>query len=123
MPTSLVNTIVVKIRYLHRKMRNCRDQKLTVNVLYLACMIFGIFQNFCYLMVFDLVVDLYPLIQTFINAHLAVYLILREDSTAKGTKKNTSPNVVLLQYFPIYIDSYTRMSKTSNDQAQNICVN
>ena len=49
MPTSLVNTEVVKIRYLHRKMRNCRDQNLTVNVLYLACMIFGVFQNFSYL--------------------------------------------------------------------------
>ena len=98
MPTSLVNTEVVKIRYLHRKMRNCRDQKLTVNVLYLACMIFGVFQNFCYLMVFDLVVDLYPLIQTFINAYLAMYMILWGDSTTKGNKKNKSPNVIRLQY-------------------------
>ena len=76
-------------------------------------------------MVFDLVVDLYPLIQTFINAYLAMYMILRGDSTTKGNKKNKSPNVILLQYFPIYIDSYTctRMSKTSNDLAKNICVN
>ena len=47
---------------------------------------------------FDLVVDLFPLIQTFINAHLVVYLILRRDSTAKAAKKNTLPNVIHLQY-------------------------
>ena len=43
---------------------------------------------------FELVVDLYPLIQTFKHAHLAVYLNWRRDSTAKGAKKNTSPNVI-----------------------------
>ena len=43
-------------------------------------------------------VDLYSSIQTFINAHLAVYLIWRRDSTAKDAKKNTSPNVICLQY-------------------------
>ena len=47
---------------------------------------------------FDLVIDLYPLIQTVINAYLAVYLIWRMDSTAKGAKKNTSPNVIRTQY-------------------------
>ena len=43
-------------------------------------------------------VDLCPLIQTFINAHLAVYLIWQKVSSAKGAKKNTSPNVIFLQY-------------------------
>ena len=28
-----------------------------------------------------------------------MYLILRMDTTAKGAKKNTSPNVIHLQYF------------------------
>ena len=51
---------------------------------------FGVFQIFCNLAV----VDLYPLIHTFINAHLAVYLIWRKDSTNKGSKKNTPPNVI-----------------------------
>ena len=32
-----------------------------------------------------------------INAHLAVYLIWPRDSTPKGAKKNTSPNVIRLQ--------------------------
>ena len=31
------------------------------------------------------------------NTHLAVYLIWQGDST-KGAKKNTSPNVIQLQY-------------------------
>ena len=47
----------------------------TVNVLYLACTIFDVFLN-RYSAIwrgFHLEVDLYPLIQTFINAHLAVY--------------------------------------------------
>ena len=38
------------------------------------------------------------LIEVFINGHLAMYLIWRRDSTAKGAKKNTSPNVMRLQY-------------------------
>ena len=53
-------------------LNNCIHQLIlpktnTVNVLYLACSIFGIFQIFCYLAE----VDLYPFIPTFINAHLA----------------------------------------------------
>ena len=43
-------------------------------------------------------VNLYSLIQTFVNAHLAVYLIWLRESIAKGAKKNTSPNVIRLQY-------------------------
>ena len=35
---------------------------------------------------------------TFINAHLAMYLIWRMDTTAKGVKKNTLPNAIHLQY-------------------------
>ena len=46
-----------------------------------------------------MVVDLYLLIQTFINAHLAVYLTWRSDLTAKGARKNTSPKVIRLQFF------------------------
>ena len=46
-------------------------------------------------------VDLYPLNQTFIYAHLAVYLNWRRYSTAKGAKKNTSPNVICLQYLTL----------------------
>ena len=38
---------------------------------------------------------------TFINAHFAMYLIWRMDTTAKGAKKNTSPNVTHLQYMLI----------------------
>ena len=56
---------------------------------------------------------MYPLIQTFINVHLAVYLIWRNDSTAKGAKKNTSPNVMRLQYIVIYsftsVPIYTKL--------------
>ena len=46
---------------------------------------------------FDLLVDLYPLIHTLIKAHLAVQLIWRRHSIAKGANKNTSPNVIRLQ--------------------------
>ena len=49
-------------------------------------------------MVFNIIV---PFIYTFINAHLAMYLILRRNMSAKGTKKITSPNVIRLQY--VYI--------------------
>ena len=31
------------------------------------------------------------------DAHLAMYLIWRMNTTAKGAKKNTSPNVIHLQ--------------------------
>ena len=74
--------------------------QVTENVLYLAFTIFGVLLLliFCYLVGFDLVVDLYTHIQTFINAHLAVYLNWWRDSTTKGTKRNTSPNVICLQY-------------------------
>ena len=60
----------------------------TVNVLYVAFKISGVFfLDFLILSGFDFVVDLYPLIQTFINGHLAVCLIWQRDSTAKGAKK------------------------------------
>ena len=67
---------------------------------------------FCYLVWTDLVVVLYPLIQTFIKAHLADSLIWQSDSTAKGSKKNTPtpPNVIRLQYvgeFMSYISTYS----------------
>ena len=39
---------------------------------------------------------------TLINAYLAMYLIWRMDTTAKGAKKNTSPNVIHLQYFCLF---------------------
>ena len=42
-------------------------------------------------------VYVYPFIQTVINAHLAVYLILQMDSIANGAKKKTSPNVIRIQ--------------------------
>ena len=45
------------------------------------------------------------LIQAFINAHLAVYLIWRMASTAKGAKMNTSQNVIHLQ-LPISMISF-----------------
>ena len=49
---------------------------------------------------FDLLVDLNPLFQTFINAHLAMLLSWRRDSSALGAKQNTLPNVhvISLQY-------------------------
>ena len=51
-----------------------------------------------YLVRFYLRFDFSPLIHTFNNVHLAVYLIWRSDMTVKGAKKNTSPNVICLQY-------------------------
>ena len=62
-------------------------------VRYLAC--FRVYAIKCGLY---LVVDLYPLIQSFINAHLSVFLIWRSDPTAKSAKTNTSPNVICFQY-------------------------
>ena len=47
---------------------------------------------------FELAFHSYQLNYTFINAHLAMYFIWRMDTTAKGAKKNTSPNVIHLQY-------------------------
>ena len=51
-----------------------------------------------------------PLMQTFINAHLAVYLIWRRDSAAKGAKKNSSPNVIRLQYL-ISVEDYEERNR------------
>ena len=34
----------------------------------------------------------------FLKAHLAMYMIWRMNTTAKGSKKNTSPNAIHLQY-------------------------
>ena len=65
-------------------------KSFTVNELYFACTIFCVLGDF---LLFSF--DFYPLI----NAHLAVYLIWQRNSTAKGTKKITSPNVICLQYF------------------------
>ena len=45
-----------------------------------------------------MVVDMHPFIQTFTNTYLAVFLIWRRYSTAKGAKKNISPNKIRLQY-------------------------
>ena len=63
----------------------------TVSLLYSACT------------AFDFMVDLYPLINALINAHLAMYSIWRRDSTAKGVKKKyiADFNVIRLQYFMI----------------------
>ena len=85
--------------------------KFPINALFLASLKFGgvffwggvlIFFIFCFWFSvisrgFDLVVDLYLLIKTFIHAHFAVYLNWRRDSTAKGATKNTSLNAIRLQ--------------------------
>ena len=71
----------------------------TVNVIYLACTIFDVSQIFCYLVwIWFGGWFVSTGIQTFINAHLAVYLIWRRNSTVKGAKKDTLPNVIRLQY-------------------------
>ena len=76
--------------------------QVTENVLYLAFTIFGVFVVVDFLLFsVDLIwwlICIY-IIQTFISAHLAVYLIWWRDSSTKGVKKNTSPNVIRLQYF------------------------
>ena len=74
---------------------------ITVNVLYLACMIFKL-AEFEFLAIwrgFELAFYSNQLkyMYTFINADLAMYLIWRMDTTAKGAKKNTSQNVIHLQ--------------------------
>ena len=83
--------------------------KFPINALFLASLKFGgvffwggvlIFYFFLFSVIsrgFDLVVDLYLLIKTFIHAHFAVYLNWRRDSTAKGATKNTSLNAIRLQ--------------------------
>ena len=97
----MCNFIPCPETYLIITLHKVISQIHTVNVLYLACTIFGgvFFHRFSAIYrEFDLVVDLCPFIETFVNAHLAVYLIWQRDSTAKGAKKNISPNVIRLQY-------------------------
>ena len=83
--------------------------RYTVNVLYLS-----VYDILCFLDFRPFCVDLIKWlncihfnIQTLINDHLAVYLIWRRDSTAKGAQKNTSPNVICLQY---YIDNFKALT-------------
>ena len=44
-----------------------------------------------------------------------MYLIWRMDTTAKGAKKNTSPNVIHLQYTVL---SYAETKKNKNESIQ-----
>ena len=73
------------------------DVCYTVNVLHLACTIFKRFLNFLLFSV-DMIWWLIC-IHVFkpLYVHVALYFIWRRDSTAKGAKKNTSPNVIRLQ--------------------------
>ena len=68
--------------------------------IYCKCIIFSVYDIWrfldCLLFSMDFI---WWLIQTFKNAHLTVYLIWWRDSTAKGTKKNTLPNITCLQYY------------------------
>ena len=63
----------------------CHCRSITVNVLYLACPIYG----GLLLLLFSVYLISW-LIEVFINGHLAMYLIWRRDSTAKGAKKYTA---------------------------------
>lgn len=65
-----------------------------MNILYLGCTIFGGLGIFCYLVWIYLVFDLHPLFHICTNAK---YLIWQKDTTAKGAKTKTLPNVIYLQ--------------------------
>ena len=64
----------------------------TVNILYITCD-FPLITVFFY-MAFEFSL----LIHTFINIQLAMNLIWRRNTTTKGAKNNTSPNVIRLPY-------------------------
>ena len=72
-------------------------REVTLKLWLIYVHIIDTFDNKAGLLLFS--VDLiWWLIYIRLNAHLAVYLIWRRDSTAKGAKKNTSPKVIPLQY-------------------------
>ena len=51
-----------------------------------------------------------------------MYLIWRMNTTAKGAKKNTSPNVIHLQYYPAgYLDLLFDSIKTKASVIMTFC--
>ena len=81
--------------------------------------LFGFFGGFFLYFLLFVVDFVWWFIQTFINTHLAVYLNWRRDSTAKGAKKNTSPNVIHLQYSVHGLESFLNLRNISAPLMQN----
>ena len=76
-------TVLYSFR-LKRKILLHSNQIAFSNPVYCQCIIFSVYDIWRLDFLLFSVDFLYPLIQTFTNAHLAVNLILQRDSTAKG---------------------------------------
>ena len=79
-----------------------QDKEHIIENFYMYCKhfifsVYDIWQNLNFWL-FSMDLNWHFILMNFINAHIAMYLIWQMDTTPKGSKKNTSPNVIHLQY-------------------------
>ena len=79
-------------RYIIREIK----QQATADILYLVCTILGGLWISCsqFIMDFSWIFDLNPFIHTFVNAHIAMYLIWQPNKTVRDCKKNSLPELL-----------------------------